>query len=216
MIRYMTRHGQVTIEADDPSVIDRPISELGKRQSALLGERMREVGFCGKIICSPCLRALQTAEIIAEHTGSVIIPFSPFRERLKNYERALRFYGMDIEKIKALFPHVDAASALEYPWWEVREEDAVAVTARVKAGMDILEKLYPDEPLLFVCHGANIVSLHEIYGIQHSKIIFNCALSAIDNRDSSLRMVCDASHLPYSMQTYNQKTRQELELLKMI
>jgi broad specificity phosphatase PhoE len=65
---YLVRHG----EHDDPGteIDDGILTETGRQQSRLLGERLRQVPFSA-IYHSPFRRAVQTAELIAEFLPSV-------------------------------------------------------------------------------------------------------------------------------------------------
>ena len=68
---YVTRHGQVAEDAEYFGDVaypkgDMPLSKLGREQAELLGNRLRDEGFSGKIFSSPYLRTMETADIIAE------------------------------------------------------------------------------------------------------------------------------------------------------
>ena len=77
---YITRHGQVDLETKywngdvNLPIGEAILSELGEQQAVLVGKRLKELGFQGKILSSPFVRTMQTAELIAKETGSEIWP----------------------------------------------------------------------------------------------------------------------------------------------
>ena len=69
---YLLRHGETSWNAEGrlQGQTDIPMSEKGVRQIRQLGERLKEQSFhVTQIVCSPLLRARQTAEIIADALG---------------------------------------------------------------------------------------------------------------------------------------------------
>ncbi|MBQ8551612.1 MAG: metallophosphoesterase [Clostridia bacterium] len=68
MLHYITSPGQVQSGTYT-------LSELGKKQSRLLGEHLKTLEFHGKILTASAPYAMETAEIIAGITESEIIPF---------------------------------------------------------------------------------------------------------------------------------------------
>jgi probable phosphoglycerate mutase len=66
---YLARHGEYeAAQAADPQ--DGELTALGRRQSELLGRRLRGIAFSA-IHHSPWIRAAQTAQIVAEHLPGV-------------------------------------------------------------------------------------------------------------------------------------------------
>ncbi len=226
MKRYVTRHGQV-MDYRDASLShlyppgDILLSELGEEQARLLGVRLRELGFRGRIISSPYRRTLHTAEIIARETGCLIIPYAPMREIFKTENQARKFRGLTIEEIRGLYDCIDPEAELAYPWWceedgTARAEDAEKVRGRVALGYEAINAKYPDTELLFVGHGASSGALIDVLKIQKKKGIrtmgFNCALSMIDPDDPETgRMYCDTAHMQYEITTSNYLTREEFD-----
>jgi serine/threonine-protein phosphatase PGAM5 len=87
---YLARHGESeAAQAANPE--DGELTEIGRQQSKLLGKRLRGIAFAA-IHHSPWTRAVQTAEIVAEHLPGVplhpsellqeCIPAVPDRQRL--------------------------------------------------------------------------------------------------------------------------------------
>ena len=226
MLRYITRHGQTVdyrnIENDalyPPG--DIPLSDLGREQARMLGERMKGLGFCGHIITSPYMRTLETAEIIAKITGSKILPCSFMREIIKSQSHADNFKGLTIEKIKEKYDCIDKDAELEYPWWYspegvLRTETIEDVRARIVCGLEWIDKQFPNEELLLVGHGASVGELLSVLRIPKKRgirtMIFNCSLSSIDTADKTVpTMHSDTAHIKYELTTSNFKTREEFD-----
>ncbi len=222
MIRYITRHGQVAESAEylgDPlyPVGECPLSEMGREQALRLGERLKEMGFTGRILSSPYMRTLETAELIAGKTGSTILPFAPIREIFKTDEAATGFEGKTIEQMKALYPHIDPEAELPWPWWysadgTLHGESSEEVLERVRLGVEELEARFGEEELLLVGHGASTGALVSVYEIPKKgrTMRYNCGLCAIDPADPAFKPYhFDVSHLPYELQTNNRLTHEE-------
>jgi len=80
----LMRHGESVGNADNlyQGQLDYPLTDNGRLQARLLGERWQAEGrsFTG-IVTSPLLRALETAEIIAQHVPAKIELDSNWKER---------------------------------------------------------------------------------------------------------------------------------------
>ncbi len=227
MIRYITRHGQVTYPCNEvhdhmlpPG--DETLSPLGRKQATLLGRRMKKAGFQGKIISSPYIRCMETAELIAKETGALILPYAPIREIMRNEETAKEFKGLTLEQMRERFSYIDPEAQLDYPWWKDKDslfevEKPADVRARVAQGVKELEEKYPDTELLFVGHGASSGALLRYYQIPvwpnfRRTMLFNCSFSMIDPNNAEVKPVyCDTSHLLYEETTSNFLTQEEYD-----
>ena len=216
MLRLITRHGQVDRSAKFfegnhlYTVGEFPLSELGREQARLLGERLKAEGFKGKILASPYLRTMETANIIAGILGLKVIPFALLHET--TYE--LDFVGKTIDELREIFDNVDENATLEYPWWPNFTETVEQVDERGVRTMELAERLYPDEPILYVGHGASVHGLSYAYKVNTDvpPWLYNCALTYVDSTDKDFRKIhCDSSHIPYEMTTSNQLTREEFD-----
>jgi len=67
---YLVRHGEQ--DRSSAHAVEGALSELGREQSRLLGQRLRGVPFSG-IHHSPLPRAAQTARIVADHLPGVAV-----------------------------------------------------------------------------------------------------------------------------------------------
>lgn len=220
MLQYFTSHGQVDCQTywhDDPQLPlgQCALSELGREQAQLLGEHLKTLGFCGTILCSPFSHALETAELIADATGSVILPFAPLQERFPDTESVRHFHGMTIEEIRSRFSHIAPDAVLEYPWWPQICESPEDVMRRVALGYGQVVREYPDQELLFLGHGATcdaFISILELQPAPNSRQ-YNCALTTVE--PISWRYVPEVrstAFLPYQKTTLNCQSKENCDL----
>ncbi len=233
MKRYITRHGQIAKPEElSPEVAaefregEKPLSPLGREQARRLGEKLKELGFCGKIISSPYMRTLETADIIADITGTDIIPFAPFREIFREPDME-HYHGLTLDEMRASFKNIAPDAVLSDKWWcdsDGKEycETQKDVDLRVAKGYEEIDKIYPDIELLIVGHAASAAALLKYFNIcekAKEKIfdirafqrttLFNCSLSAYDPSDPDFCPIyCDTSHIPYELTTANFASRE--------
>lgn len=219
MLRLITRHGQVArgtkfINGHLFPLGEVPLSDLGREQAKLLGERLKQEGFQGKILSSPFMRTMETANIVAGILGLKVIPFPPLREMFFNEESKNHFQGRTKEQLCELYENVDKECELEYPWWTSKVENIEELEQRVLDGVKLAEEMFPDEPILYIGHGASVHGLSRAYAIQKTvpDFLYNCALSYCDNSDVNFKKVhCNTDHIPYEKTTSNFLTREEFD-----
>ena len=219
MLRLITRHAQVIHNAKfiDSHLYpdgEYPLSELGREQAALLGKRLKAQGFKGKILASPYMRTLETADIIAKETGLFVIPFAPLREIFRKEEQIAKYQGLTLAEMREKYSRIDPNAKLEYPWWTPDIETNGEVLERMREAIKIADESFGDEEILFVGHGASANGLTLAYGIEKTvyPFTFNCALSYIDPENSSISPVfCDTAHLPYEKTTSNGRQRETFD-----
>ena len=224
MMRYVTRHGQVAnyVSHEGGHLYppgDPPLSELGREQARRLGIHMRQIGFHGRIICSPFMRTLETAELVAKETGCPIVPFAPIREIFKGQESADNFRGLTLEQIREKYDYIDPEARLAYPWWygedgQPHGEYMTDVHARVYKGLEPLERIYADTDLLLVGHSASARSMLNWYKIPQPaygpQTVYNCSLSFIDRSGPKVKYAyADTSYMGYENATSNFMHRQQ-------
>ncbi len=204
---YVTRHGQVAESAEyfgDVSYPkgDMPLSRLGREQAEYLGRRLRDEGFSGKIFASPYLRTMETADIVADITGSKVYPTAALHEIFLSDVAVNNFFGSDIEKLSLAFKNVAEDAELEFPWWPTAVESAEDVRYRVALFMDkIIDK--SDEDVLLVGHGASVsAAIHFFFGKYAVGKVYNCSYSSFDTKTKTAVLNC-GMHLPYKKITYN-------------
>ena len=203
---YITRHGQVINWGIGGDVQfpegDPPLSQLGRQQASGLGAYLKHLGFSGKIYSSPFARALETAEAIADQTGSLIVPWAPVREIVKTKESTARLVGMTLEQIRERYNHIDPEATLPYPWWGLVPESPEDVTNRVRAGIETLDK---NEDALLVGHGASVhwgcVALQIPYDEKGNG--YNCSFNLYDSENPQNCVYMRGDHLPYDQRTFN-------------
>lgn len=173
---YLTRHGQVRPAgfwrpgdslADaffngDPSFPkgEPSISQLGRRQAVLVANELIRRGFHGPIYSSPYIRTMQTAQLIAERTGSLIYPMGFLREFMFSAERGAVFQGSDIETLRGLFPNVAPDAVLPMPWWTPYKDEVAPMRARVAADLKAFLATQPeDAEFLLIGHGASVAGV---------------------------------------------------------
>jgi broad specificity phosphatase PhoE len=225
MILHITRHGQVLpaapgqVENVDYPRGDRPLSALGREQARLLGERLRELGFEGRIYASPYRRTVETAQVIADVVNTEVIPSAPFREVVVTAEQIVNFRGATGVELEAEFPRVRSDAGFPYPWWTQEAETSDDVEARVAPLVDELARGSRDA--LLVGHGASV-------GGATRHVLRHCAPDRLSERRdgwncilTSFRMspvfeilhLADTAHLPPGAVTANALTKAEaLEL----
>lgn len=205
---YITRHGQVDLNAEyfngDVTLPkgEVAISELGKQQATLLGKRMKELGFRGKILSSPLLRTMETAELVARETGSVIIPTPWFHEIFWNPEEIKIYRGYNVKELKSFFPHVDENAVMEEVWWATQVETNEMVYERVAKGIEKYLK-EGDEDILLVGHGASSGAAHDYLKLRDGGFIWNCCIGLYDTVNPEHNYGNDISYLPKHMVSTN-------------
>ncbi len=212
---YIVRHGQPVPRGaiEDPffPVGDPPLTELGREQARLVGERLKSMGFNGDILASPYRRAMETADVIADVLGLKVKVYPVIREMMmRPTETAKDFPGMTIEEIKRTFKNVTEDSELEYPWWTLHHEETADVIDRIREGISQLEL---KKDTLFVCHGASSYALRVVYEIPMlvKSYNLNCSLSAMDLDDPEWpTLAYDLAHLPDYARTSNTQTYEDV------
>ncbi len=212
---YITRHGQVATQkgVDDPFYPpgENQLTDLGREQARLTGERLRELGFKGKIYSSPFLRTMETADIIADILGLKIYPFAPIQECVNEFYYKLGYPGKPLSELRTAIKNIADDAELDFPWRYAELEDSKKIRERIKCGVESIDR---EGDVLFVGHGASAWGLITYYKIPQKKgyFLYNCSLSVTDPEDSSFEPVfCDISHMPDDMVTNNHETKAERE-----
>ena len=217
MILYATRHGQVIpseFTGDELyQAADRPLTDIGHRQAEILGQELARRGFGGIIYSSPFRRTMQTAEHIADETGSLIVPVYWIHERITNVETARTFIGMTKEQLCGRFRHVDPDFTIRYPWFAGRAETPEDVDVRIKDGMDGL-LAGTKEDCLLVCHGASFAGVRRYLGLEcpDRARTWNASLTeySVSPKGAEILKYADVSFMPDGLVTDNRKTREEV------
>jgi len=201
----LIRHGQSTWNQQHriQGQLDPPLSELGRRQAALLGARLAARRFAG-LYASDLKRAFETAEVVGAAIHLEPEPRTSLREVFLG-----EWEGLTTEEIAERYPEA-WASWVEEPQWDLVPggEGQAAFDRRVAAAMDGILRLHPQGDVLVVTHGGVIqVALHRIVG-KPSRGLFpfkiqNASITLIERRDgrSIIGGVNDIAHLESSVVT---------------
>lgn len=145
----MARHGQTDLNVDDrwQGRIDPPLNATGLAQADALAATLPEG--IDVVMCSPLLRARQTAEPVARRLGLVVSLDADFRERDFGV-----FEGLSGEEAMARYPEL-AARNVAYRWDEAPPgaESVQTVVDRVQAGLERLRAQHDGRTVLLVSHG---------------------------------------------------------------
>ncbi len=208
---YITRHGQVGLNADyinGDATLPRgemPLSDLGREQATLLGKFLAKRDFHGIILSSPFWRTMETAELIAQETGSVIYLAPWMHEILADPDWVSQYKGTPLEQLREWYPHIAEDATLEIPWWTTKIETTPDVDRRVQAGIDALLEQYKDtdEEILLVGHGASTGSSNRYLKLKPEGFLWNCCLFLYDTKDPRRNFGKHYSFLPGQMVTNN-------------
>ena len=215
MIIHITRHGQTnTQETHTPG--DPYLSDLGRKQAALLGHRLAELGFNGPIHSSPYYRTIETAHIIADIVDTGVIPSAPMREYAIRENQFDGFQGATASQLRAIYPRVQLNPDFPYPWWTTDIETPDMIEARVAPLIDKLIQGTTDA--LLVGHGASIGGAHRHIlrhhapdRLRHGQTGWNCVLSSFQFAPAfAIQRIMDTDHLPPEAITANAKTREDV------
>ncbi len=200
---------------------DPHLSELGRKQAQCLGERLKSVGFAGRIYASPYRRTMETAHVIADVLDTVIWPEPAIREYTG--PNIFNFQGATLDVLRSQFPRIAPEAELPYPWWTLAQETVdehrqrPGVDARVRAFLEPLATA-AGEDLLMVGHGASCGA-----AIQYCRRLvvaepvwppvlgWNCALTALRLQPPvTFTLVGDTAHLEPDQVTSNSRTAAEI------
>ncbi|HSP33953.1 MAG TPA: histidine phosphatase family protein [Thermoanaerobaculia bacterium] len=197
---YLIRHGatELTVEDRFAGALDVLLSDIGREQARLLGERLAREKICA-VYASPMKRTVTTAEIIA----------APHRLPVKTVD-AVREIGHGRWEGKTRWD-VEAEWPNEYHRWEddpftfapVGGESVLQVTARALPALLELVVQHQDLPFVVVSHKATIrLLLSSLLGfdprLYRERLDQSpCALNIVDFKDVSharLTLFNDVSH----------------------
>ena len=192
---YLVRHAQSEGNAGADWQPDPPLTELGREQARLVGERLARQGI-DAIFSSPLRRALQTARPLAEATGLSITVIDDLREiDVGLVEKdAVRVAQ---EKREAIHRRL-----AENPSWDAfpGSEGSGPFRARITTAIDSIVRQCPGQRVVVVTHGGVIQTyVSVILGLKGDVYFypFNAGITsirALDNRRVLWRLN-DIAHL---------------------
>lgn len=215
MILHITRHGQTdTQKSHQPE--DPYLSDLGRTQARLLGQRLKDLHFQGPIYSSPYWRTIETANEIAEDLDTVIIPTAEMREYFIRNGQLDGFQGATPKNLQATYPRVQTPSNFPHPWWTTQIESNDMVESRVAPLINTLIQHQSDA--LLVGHGASVTGAHRHIlrthapaQLNHGQRSWNCILSSFQFTPTfKIIHLMSTDHLPPQAITNNAKSREQV------
>lgn len=215
MILHITRHGQTSPNKPHQPA-DPRLSDQGRTQAHLLGQRLKSLNFQGPIYSSPYWRTIETANEIAEVLDTVIIPTAAMREYFIRENQLDGFQGATVSDLQAIYPRVQTTPNFPYPWWTTQIESNDMVESRVSPLIDTLINHKTDA--LLVGHGASVTGAHRHIlrhhapeQLNHGQRSWNCILSSFQFTPTfkTLRIM-ETDHLPDELITNNAKSREQV------
>lgn len=160
---YLVRHGATQLTAEDrfSGEIGVDLSDEGRWQAGLLGERLQREGMTA-VYCSPLSRTLETARIIAARCGLEPVTVDALREI-----RHGRWEGLARREVEARFA-AEYAAWSEDPFTFAPEggESGVSVLARALPAIREIVTRHPGARVLVVSHKATIrILLSSLLGV---------------------------------------------------
>ncbi len=208
---YITRHGQVGECADyigGDAFLPQgevPLSLVGREQGRLLGKFLAKCDFHGVIYASPFWRTMETAELVAQETGSEIFPMPWLHEIFCEKELVKEYAGTPFRKLRQWYKHIAKDAVLEPLWWPSNIEDRVDVMKRVSEGIEALLKQYSDtdEEILLVGHAASIGAANRYLKLKRGGLLWNCSLGLYDTKNPDQNFGKNICFLPGQIVTNN-------------
>jgi broad specificity phosphatase PhoE len=221
MLIYVTRHGQPNSDPlswnvnPEIPLRDPVLTEKGRIQAKSLGKFLKKKKFNGLIISSPYRRTLETAQVVAEQTGSKIM-VAPEIQEVVFKNGVPEFDGLNMKQIRKYYNNVSKDCKLTYPWLIHGPETFEDVKQRVAPFLEhLLNSGKPDTEILLVGHGASVHACKELLlgnafnPEAPEKHNWNCSLSTyIFNEAHRLKKykLFDIGHMPEDIITSNKRS----------
>jgi probable phosphoglycerate mutase len=145
----LLRHGETALSAERRFAGrgDYPLTDLGRQQAAAAASRLADRGGIHLIVSSPLVRAVETAEAVAECTGAGLVTEEGLVETdFGSWE------GMTFGEIRTNWPEQMDAWLADPEAAPPGGESFTAVGQRVSAALDRLLRAYEGQTLVVVSH----------------------------------------------------------------
>jgi 2,3-bisphosphoglycerate-dependent phosphoglycerate mutase len=197
----LVRHGEQQFRENIKlgEALDAPLSELGRRQAAAVGERLAPARL-GKVYCSPMVRANDTAKAIAQHHNLVPIVIDDLRE-IDLWQKAPQDKGLlDIytrEELGEVYRSVSRSRKHSaYPYCE----DVPAFKARVVTAIDRVIGESIGHRVVVACHGGVINTyLSTLFGSHYDHLVsvHHTSITVVRGADTRREVITvnDFSHV---------------------
>ena len=210
---YLVRHGQSAKNANPSThMVEPPLTELGERQARRAGDALADKEIV-KLYCSPMLRALQTARLVAAPLGLPPHVFVGLHEWYGERDD----HGLTRQQMTEVCPDVVLPEDVtdrgwfHYPWVDIPTM-LVQMGRNALGFLAHLEKHHPEphERIAAVTHGGFLSTLvGTFYGLEPDDNTDrfahrNAAISKIRRTDgrTQLRYMNRLSHLDDDMITW--------------
>ncbi|TFW08949.1 histidine phosphatase family protein [Oxalobacteraceae bacterium OM1] len=146
---YLVRHGQTApnVQGRYLGAMDPPLDEEGIRQVYAAADMLH--GATARIVTSPLLRAVQTAQIFAAFWDAEVTVMRQFVERnVGIYE------GLTQDEARVRHPELWAQNITRQ--WDAAPpggESIRRVFERVAGGLNLMQELFPNQTVVLVSHG---------------------------------------------------------------
>ena len=156
---YLVRHAQSEANAGVPGApIDCELTPLGRRQADAAGEWLVRANL-DVILCSPYVRALETASAIHRATGAPLEAYPPIHEHhIEPFPVAWPLLGR--RALLARFPHLQIPDDFADKGWHHPPETDAQALARMGSAWDLIRKRFANDPehhtrrVCLVSHGS--------------------------------------------------------------
>ncbi len=211
---YLIRHAQSENNARGQSqrVEDPALTGIGHEQARRLAARVAELGLT-RLITSPFLRALQTADHLRQATG--LRPEVRIELHEKggcvsgaHHERMIGRPGMTRSRIASLFPDCTIEHAIDGDgWWGGRSVETEAEAfqrARRVLAQTCAQFGQSDERIAFVTHGDFLLLMFRGFHAGPVNLCWNASLTqlTVDRDAMRLDLYSCTRHLPNYLVTW--------------
>lgn len=130
MLLYLIRHAQSEANAKTPGApIDCALTELGRRQATAVGQYVAREGI-DRILASPYVRALETAEAIRRETNVPAEVYSLLHEHHVDAFPEGKWPLLARAQLNERYPHFHVSESFVDAFWHTPPEEAGAVLNR--------------------------------------------------------------------------------------
>jgi broad specificity phosphatase PhoE len=182
------RHGESVANADGSDEPDPPLTELGRRQAAGRRACVRSLGV-DVCICSPLLRAMETAALAFEHEGNVAIEVCRYaREKWWFYGQCRGCAPAARLSFAAALPRaITGLEGLhEDEFWDPERERKLSKRELGRRSHRALEKLIQT----LQCHAADTIAVVCHYGVIQQ-------LTSVDTDNCDI-VVCELTEVGFT------------------
>lgn len=187
---YLVRHAQSEANAGIPGApIDCELTPLGRRQAEATGEWLTRARL-NLILCSPYIRALETASAIHRATGAPLEAFPPIHEHhIEPFPGTWPLLGRDA--LRARFPHLVVPDDFADAGWHHPPETDDVTLARMGRALDAVRARFAgdrdrdERRICLVSHGSptgkTIMAFQGVTSIVADVRIENASISLLED-----------------------------------